>query len=166
MPDDVFTFVRIKYNSNDGGWGRRGGKWRTDYPDSDLNFSYRLQELTSMEVDPDGKILELTDPELFDYPFVYMIEPGDISLDQEEIEALRKYLLNGGFMMVDDFWGDLGVGKFLPGSQAGVPGPRARGAPARTPDLPLRLRPAGEAAGACVARCDQRARFRHHLGVA
>jgi len=105
MPDDVFTFVRIKYNSNDGGWGRRGGKWRTDYPDSDLNFSYRLQELTSMEVDPDGKILELTDPELFDYPFVYMIEPGDISLSQEEIEGLRKYLLNGGFMMVDDFWG-------------------------------------------------------------
>ena len=105
MPDDVFTFVRIKYNSNDGGWGRRRGKWATDYPDSDLNFSYRLQELTSMEVDPDGKILELTDPELFDYPFVYMIEPGDISLDQEEIEGLRKYLLNGGFMMVDDFWG-------------------------------------------------------------
>ena len=105
MPDDVFTFVRIKYNSNDGGWGRRGGKWRTDYPDSDLNFSYRLQELTSMEVDPDGKILELTDPELFDYPFIYLIEPGDIWLGEEEIKALRKYLLNGGFMMVDDFWG-------------------------------------------------------------
>ena len=106
MPDDVFTFVRIKYDSRGGGWGRRGGKWRTDYPDSDLNFSYRLQELTSMEVDPDGKILELTDPELFDYPFVYMIEPGDISLSDEEAKALRKYLLNGGFLMVDDFWGD------------------------------------------------------------
>ena len=106
MPDDVFTFVRIKYESEGGGWGRRGGKWRTDYPDSDLNFSYRLQELTSMEVDPDGKILELTDPELFDYPFVYMIEPGDIWLSEEEILALRKYCFNGGFLMVDDFWGD------------------------------------------------------------
>jgi hypothetical protein len=35
-----------------------------------------------------------------------MIEPGDIWLSDEEIVALRKYLLNGGFMMVDDFWGD------------------------------------------------------------
>jgi hypothetical protein len=109
MPDDVFTFVRIKYESGGGGWGRRGGrggKWRTDYPDSDLNFSYRLQELTSMEVNPDGKVLELTAPELFDYPFIYIIEPGGIRLQAEEIKALRKYLLNGGFLMVDDFWGD------------------------------------------------------------
>ncbi|NNC87175.1 MAG: DUF4159 domain-containing protein [Akkermansiaceae bacterium] len=99
MPDDLFTFVRIRYQSN---W-RRG--WSTDYPFSDLNFSFRLQELTSMEVNPDGKILELTDPRLFDYPFIYMIEPGDIWLSPEEIVALRRYCLNGGFLMVDDFWG-------------------------------------------------------------
>ncbi|MEM9479805.1 MAG: DUF4159 domain-containing protein [Verrucomicrobiota bacterium] len=100
MPHDVFTFVRIKYHNE---YGR--SRWRTDFPDSDLNFSYRLQELTSMEVDPDGKVLELTDPELFDYPFVYMIEPGDLWLAPDEVVALRKYLLNGGFLMVDDFWG-------------------------------------------------------------
>lgn len=99
--DDVFTFVRIRYNSY-GRWG----KWRTDYPDSDLNFSYRLQQLTSLKVDPDGKILELTDPELFDYPFIYMIEPGNLHFRQDEVEALRRYLLNGGFLMVDDFWGE------------------------------------------------------------
>jgi hypothetical protein len=103
MPDDLFTFVRVRYRSD--GW-RRGGGWRTDYPDSDLNFSYRLQELTSMEVHPDGRILELTDPELFDYPFIYMIEPGGIWLDEDERTALRRYLENGGFLMVDDFWGD------------------------------------------------------------
>jgi hypothetical protein len=101
MPDDVFTFVRIRYQSS--GW--RGGRWATDWPSSDLNFSYRLQELTSMEVDPDGLILELTDPRLFDYPFIYIIEPGDIWLGDAETAALRKYLLNGGFLMVDDFWG-------------------------------------------------------------
>ncbi len=100
---DVFTFVRIRYNSyND--W--RGGKWATDYPDSDLNFSYRLHELTSLEVDPHGKIVALTDDALFDYPFVYLIEPGDMWLSDEEVVCLRKYLLNGGFMMVDDFWGE------------------------------------------------------------
>ena len=100
MPDGVFTFDLIHYNSQ---W--RGGRWRTDWPFSDLNFSYRLQELTSLEVNPDGKILELTDPSLFDYPFIYIIEPGDIWLSDEEVANLRKYLLNGGFLMVDDFWG-------------------------------------------------------------
>ena len=81
LKDDVFTFVRIQYSSYGGrGWG--GGRWATDYPDSDLNFSYRLHQLTSLEVDPDGKILELTDEALFDYPFIYMIEPGSMLLTE------------------------------------------------------------------------------------
>jgi len=59
---DVFTFVRVQYDSwGGGGWGRRGGKWRTDYPDADLNLSFRLKQLTSLEVDPNGVILRLTD---------------------------------------------------------------------------------------------------------
>jgi hypothetical protein len=108
---DVFTFVRVRYSSyGRGGYGGYGGygggKWATDYPDSDLNFSFRLQQLTSLEVDPNGKILELTDPALFDYPWLYMIEPGNMFLEEAEVLALRKYLLNGGFLMVDDFWGD------------------------------------------------------------
>ena len=98
---DLFTFVRIRYGSD---YGR--GKWSTDYPDSDLNFSYRLQQLTAMNVHPEGKILELTDPELFDYPFIYIIEPGDMYLHEGEVLGLRRYLLNGGFLMVDDFWGE------------------------------------------------------------
>ena len=100
---DVFTFVRVKYSSHGGG---RGGNWATDYPDSDLNFSYRLHELTALEVDPNGKILELTDDALLDYPWIYLIEPGRMSLTEAEVVGLRKYLLNGGFMMVDDFWGE------------------------------------------------------------
>jgi hypothetical protein len=115
--EDVFTFVRIRYSSGyGGGYGRgygRGGRggygrgsWATDYPDSDLNFSYRLQQLTSMEVNPDGLVLELTDPRLFDYPFIYIVEPGRLVFTSEEVTALRCYLLNGGFLMVDDFWGE------------------------------------------------------------
>ena len=98
---DVFTFARLRYNSHRG-WGR----WATDFPYCDLNFSYRLQQLTSLKVDPKGKILEISDPALFDYPWVYMIEPGGLEFTEEEVEALRRYLLNGGFMMVDDFWGE------------------------------------------------------------
>lgn len=101
---DVFTFVRLRYTSTRFGYGL--DRWATDFPDSDLNFSFRLQQMTSMKVDPDGKILDLTDPQLSDYPFVYMIEPGYMVLSDEEVAALRKYLLNGGFLMVDDFWGE------------------------------------------------------------
>ncbi|MDX1563829.1 MAG: DUF4159 domain-containing protein [Phycisphaeraceae bacterium] len=101
-PSDVFTFVRIRYSS----WAGSYDRWSTDYPDSDLNFSYRLQQLTSMQVDPDGKVLEITDKELFDYPFIYMCEPGYLRFTDEEVLTLRRYLLNGGFLMVDDFWGD------------------------------------------------------------
>lgn len=104
FPHDVFTFARVQYTSYSDRYDR--GKWRTDFPDSDLNFSYRLQELTSMKVHPDGVIVRLTDKELFDYPFLYIIEPGHMSLTQLEVESLRKYLENGGFVMVDDFWGE------------------------------------------------------------
>jgi len=109
---DIFTFVRIRYSTGygggnyGGGYGRgRGGRsWATDYPDSDWNFSFRLQQLTSMEVHPEGVVLELTDPELFNYPFIYMLEPGRLVFSEDEVECLRCYLLNGGFLMVDDFW--------------------------------------------------------------
>jgi len=113
---DIFTFVRIRYSSGYGDWGygggygrrgrgSRGGSWATDYPDSDLNFSFRLQQLTSMQVHPEGVVLELTDPELFNYPFIYMLEVGRLVFSDEEVKCLRRYLLNGGFLMVDDFWG-------------------------------------------------------------
>ena len=103
--EDTFTFVRVQYDSY-GGRGRWGGGWRTDWPDSDLNFPYRLQQLTSMKVNPDPIVLRLTDEELFDHPFLYMIEPGALMFSEAEVQALRRYLLNGGFLMVDDFWGD------------------------------------------------------------
>lgn len=108
FPEDVFTFARVRYGSYGGrGWGRRGGGgWATDWPDSDLNFSYRLQQLTSLKVNPNPAIVELTDEKLFDYPFLYMIEPGGLVFEEEEVVALRRHLLNGGFLMVDDFWGD------------------------------------------------------------
>ncbi len=107
---DVFTFVRIRYTSYRGGyyggWRRGGGGWATDWRASDLNFSFRLQQLTSLKVNPEPIDLELTDPRLFDYPFIYIVEPGALGFSEAEVEALRRYLLNGGFLMVDDFWGE------------------------------------------------------------
>jgi hypothetical protein len=51
-------------------------------------------------------VVRLDDPELFKYPFVYMLEVGRMVLGEPEREGLRSYLLRGGFLLVDDFWGD------------------------------------------------------------
>jgi hypothetical protein len=104
---DVFTFVRIRYHSRGSRWSPYGrNRWATDFPDADLNLPYRLQQLTSIRCDPDGRVIELTDPALFRFPFIYMVEPGDLVFTDEEVPILRRYLLNGGFLLVDDFWGE------------------------------------------------------------
>ena len=94
---DMFTFARINYY---------GGSWKTDWPYSDVNLSYRLQQLTSLGVNREPEILYLTDEKLFDYPFVFLTKPKrNTYFSPDEGEKLREYLLNGGFMLVDDFWG-------------------------------------------------------------
>ncbi len=99
---DVFTFVRIQYDSfGPFGWWDR---WDNDYPDSDWNFSFRLQELTSLRVATNSEAVRLSDPELFNYPFAYMAGVQRIIISPKERTALRRYLLNGGFLMMDDFW--------------------------------------------------------------
>src|SRR5437016_7309402 len=105
---DVFTFARIRRGRIPYWTGsRRAGEWWTDFPDSDLNLSFRLQQMTSIKVDPDGRVLNLLDNELFDYPWIYMVEPGSLLLKEEEVPILRNYLLNGGVLMADDFWGSV-----------------------------------------------------------
>jgi hypothetical protein len=101
---DVFTFARVRYKRDRSIWNRSGYCF-TDYPDSDLNFSFRIQQLTTIRTDPDGRVIDLTDPELINYPWIYMVEPGAMRLDEDEVAALRNYLLSGGFLMADDFWG-------------------------------------------------------------
>jgi hypothetical protein len=105
---DLFTFARVRYTRltrrQNGVWWN-GGYWYSDSPDSDLNLSYRIQQMTSLKADPNGRVIDLTDKELADYPWIYIVEPGLMVLEDDEVVALRKYLLNGGFLMVDDFWG-------------------------------------------------------------
>jgi|ERR1051325_1995971 hypothetical protein len=105
---DVFTFARIIFKadpSTGSGWGhgRRLGWW-VDYPDADLNFSYRLQQLTSIRTDPDARVLKLTDQDLCNYPLLYMEHAGYMRLSDAEIAALRRFLLSGGALFVNDFW--------------------------------------------------------------
>lgn len=103
--NDVFTFARVRYQSR--GWGWRGGnRWYTDAPDAELNLSFRLQQMTSLKVNPTPAIVELTQKNLGDYPFIYIVEPGRLVFRDEEVTALRRYLEKGGFLMIDDFWGE------------------------------------------------------------
>ncbi len=69
------------------------------------NLILRLTELTSMRVNPEPIVLRLTDKELFDHPFIFMSDVGWQKLSVEELSALERYLDAGGFLWVDDFWG-------------------------------------------------------------
>jgi hypothetical protein len=110
--NDVFTFARVLFKTSrelgrpsERGFGRgRWLGWWVDFPDADLNFSYRLQQLTAMKVDPEGRVVRLTDPDLAQYPFLFLEHPGYMALDDDEIRRLRDYLMNGGALVVEDFW--------------------------------------------------------------
>lgn len=103
--EDVFTFARLRFESDDGGYGR-GRIWDDDTPEADLNVIYRLFEATSLKVRPGLNFIDITTKDLAEHPFVYMAGAGRVTLREEEAAALRHYLLNGGFLMADDFWGD------------------------------------------------------------
>jgi hypothetical protein len=106
---DVFTFARVIFQSDPsptpGGGRMRWLGWWVDYPDADLNFSYRLQQHTTLRTDPDARVLKLTDPALHRYPLLYMEHAGYMRLSDEEAAALRTYLRSGGALFVNDFWG-------------------------------------------------------------
>jgi hypothetical protein len=105
--DGTFHFCRAAFRSGRGD----GGGWGVDYPQADVNLSIRLSELTKAPVsfdadrEPNHLVVRLTDPELFLCPFVMMTEVGSTYFDDEEVERLREYLLKGGFLWADDFWG-------------------------------------------------------------
>ncbi len=109
---DVFTFARVQYTSYGlrgygiRGWGRGDSMWAVDYPDAELNLAFRLQQMTSMKVSPEPVVVKLDQEGLQDYPFLYIVEPGSLHFGENEVVALREYLLNGGFLMFDDFWGE------------------------------------------------------------
>lgn len=107
--DGGFNFCRIMYSRARREMGGQG--WWTDYPDADVNFSIRLAELTKTRVsrdatgDPNHLVVRLTDDALFQCPWALVSDAGSASLSDEEVVRLREYLLKGGFVWVDDFWG-------------------------------------------------------------
>jgi hypothetical protein len=125
--DGRFQFCRIAFRQNRGG---DGGNWMVDYPRADINMSVRLSELTKTQVsfagpeEPNHLVVRLTDETLFQCPFVMMTEVGAAFLDEAEAKALHDYVVKGGFVWADDFWGEYAweawtnqLGKALPPAQ-------------------------------------------------
>ena len=103
-----FVFTRIIYNSPYSPYGGRRGTWAIDFPEADNHFITGIREWagTNLNVSPKPEQVELTDERLFDYPLIYFVEPGFMELSEEDAARLREYVLRGGFIFFDDFWGD------------------------------------------------------------
>lgn len=99
LPKDVFTFARLRYPY------RSGSRWQADYPEAELHLSWRLHQLTSIQVNPYPVIVDLEAEQLREHPFLFISEPSNMNLSDAQARLLGDYLQNGGFILIDDFWG-------------------------------------------------------------
>jgi hypothetical protein len=81
--------------------------WSHNYPDSERNLNAFVDSTTRIDIATESyRLLELGSPEIFDYPFAYVSEPGEMELTEIEVVNLREYIERGGFILIDDFDGD------------------------------------------------------------
>ncbi|MGQ9607762.1 MAG: DUF4159 domain-containing protein [bacterium] len=93
---DKFTIARLKYGG--------GGDWyygQTQIP----NLLKGLRERTNIKTANKQEVIQLTDRKLYNYPFIYMTGHGNVAFTDEEVKALRQYLLRGGFLWANDDYG-------------------------------------------------------------
>ena len=104
-----WTFVRIRYSSeaNRLEQFRRiywSDPWAIDAPAAEQNLSRRMARVTSIRVN-DPIVLELSDDRIWEYPWLYFVEPSNIEFSETEVAILREFLLRGGTATFDDFQG-------------------------------------------------------------
>ena len=95
-PGGLFTIARVKYHG--------GGDWYSD-PTSLPNLLRFIRDNTPLATATEEAVVELTDSELFSYPYLYLTGHGRITLSSEEVLRLREYLSAGGFLHADDNYG-------------------------------------------------------------
>jgi hypothetical protein len=113
-----FVFARLMYPNHPqarfGGrrWGQYGDwregytSWTQDYPRADRHFIMALRRLTRLNARSVEQPVNLEDgDDIFNWPWLAAGEMGDWKLTPEMAAKLREYLLRGGFLMLDDFWG-------------------------------------------------------------
>jgi hypothetical protein len=95
-------------------WREGGTSWTQDYPRADRHFSLALRRLTRINARSVEQPVNLDDgDDVYDWPWLCAGEMGDWKLTYSQAKKLREYLLRGGFLMLDDFWGPEEYGRFL-----------------------------------------------------
>jgi hypothetical protein len=134
-PDDGhFVFARLKFTTAPGGYYFRGlPAWAHGYLStmqgrrSETNLTKILNSVTNMNPHLDGtRVVDVADPQLFDYPIVYATEPGFMQLDDKDAHALHDYIAKGGFVIFDDFRGPYDWENFTETMQRVLPGEQLR----------------------------------------
>jgi len=124
LPDDYripgeFVFGRLMYPPHPKGrfsrplgfggrfdWREGGTSWSQDYPRADRQFVLALRRLTRLNIRSVEQPVNLDDGEdVYNWPWLAAGEMGDWKLTEQQAARLRDYLLRGGFLMLDDFWG-------------------------------------------------------------
>lgn len=112
-----WTRARLKYTSvgilhpepyHTGRWG-----WATDYPLGDRNFQKGIKRLTLIDTTSVEHVVEFGDDDIYNWPFLYVVEPGHWHLFDDEADQLREFLDRGGFLMTDDFHGTIEWESFM-----------------------------------------------------
>jgi len=104
-PPTEFIAARWHFGTN-GLIGHMG--WSHNYPESDRHLNQFLARATGLDVEElSYRIVELGSDEVFDYPFAYVSEPGEMELTEQEVVNLRQFIARGGFVLMDDFDGPL-----------------------------------------------------------
>ena len=91
-----FQIVRLKYNG--------GSDWYND-PSAEVNLLKYLNAKTGIKVNPEYKFADVSSDEIFSYPFLFLTGHGYINFSEKDVERLKKYIENGGFLYIDDDYG-------------------------------------------------------------
>lgn len=93
----VLTIAQLQYDG--------GGDWYAN-PSGLPNLLQAIRERTGLPItDTRRQTVRLTSPKLRDFPYLYLTGHGNIRFSEEEVRALREYLLAGGFLHADDNYG-------------------------------------------------------------
>ena len=112
-----FAFARLVYRDLYDGQLLEERPWHIDSPAAERHFLQGIKRLSNVDARPMEVYVKATDDEIFDYPWLYVVEPGHWDLSDEEVERLREYLLRGGFMVLDDFHGSAEWASFMDSMQ-------------------------------------------------
>jgi len=83
---------------------RGGGDWYAD-PTALPNLIQFCNNNLNTNIFPDHDVIDVSSPEIFNYPFVHMTGHGNVVFSEFEASNLRKYLIGGGFLHIDDNYG-------------------------------------------------------------